>query len=111
MTHLRTAVESFDRIGARPWAEQAARELRASGVHARRRPPSRDEELTPQEFQIAVAIAEGLSNRGAAARFFLSPKTIEKHLSSVYRKLGIRSRVELVRRLGSRTENGTEGKA
>jgi len=44
-------------------------------------------------------VAAGASNREAAAALFVSPKTIESHLNSVYRKLGIRSRTELVRRL------------
>ena len=53
------------------------------------------EELTPQELQIALLLAAGRTTREAAAALFLSPKTIEYHLRSVYRKLGIRSREEL----------------
>ena len=46
---------------------------------------------------MARAVAEGATNREVAARMFLSDKTIERHLSSVYRKLGIRSRSQLAR--------------
>jgi DNA-binding CsgD family transcriptional regulator len=53
------------------------------------------DELTPQELQIAVLLAEGRTTRQAAAALFLSPKTIEYHLRNLYRKLGIHSRDEL----------------
>jgi DNA-binding CsgD family transcriptional regulator len=53
------------------------------------------DQLTPQELQIALLLAEGRTTREAAAAMFLSPKTIEYHLRSVYRKLGVRSRSEL----------------
>ena len=51
--------------------------------------------LTPQELQIAMLLAEGRTTREAAAALFLSPKTIEYHLRNAYRKLGVRSRQEL----------------
>ena len=51
--------------------------------------------LTPQEFQIARGVAEGLSNVEVAATLFVSRKTVEAHLTRVYRKLGVRSRTEL----------------
>ncbi len=60
--------------------------------------PRSDGELSPRELQVARTVARGLTNREAAARLFLSEKTIERHLSSVYRKLGLRSRAELARR-------------
>ena len=51
--------------------------------------------LTPQELQVALALAEGRTTREAAAKLYLSPKTIEYHLRNVYDKLEIRSREEL----------------
>jgi DNA-binding CsgD family transcriptional regulator len=96
---LRTALAAFHRIGAEPWAERARMELRATGEHIRRRDPSDAEQLTPQELQIALVVAEGLSNRDVGARLFLSPKTVEFHLTRIYRKLEIHSRSELVRRI------------
>jgi DNA-binding NarL/FixJ family response regulator len=96
---LRSALATFDRIGAQPWAERARIELRASGARLQRRDPTAAERLTPQELQIALVVAEGLTNRDVAARLFLSPKTVEFHLTRIYRKLEIHSRAELVRRM------------
>jgi DNA-binding CsgD family transcriptional regulator len=98
---LRAALETFDRIDARPWAERARGELRTTGEKLRRREPHEAEELTPQELQIALQVAEGRSNKEAGAALFLSHKTIEFHLSRIYRKLGIHSRAELIRRFAS----------
>ena len=51
--------------------------------------------LTPQELQVALTVAGGASNREAACRLFLSPKTVEYHLSHIYVKLGVASRKAL----------------
>jgi DNA-binding CsgD family transcriptional regulator len=96
---LRAALEAFELLGARPWADAAAQELRATGETARRRGDGDGAELTPQERQIAVMLAEGRTTRQAAAALFLSPKTVEYHLRHVYLKLGISSREELARSL------------
>ncbi len=95
---LREALSMFEEIGASAWADRAATELDASGERRRSAAVSR-EHLTPRELQIAVAVAEGGSNREVAAELFLTPKTVEFHLTRVYRKLGVRSRTELVRLL------------
>jgi DNA-binding CsgD family transcriptional regulator len=97
--HLREALAVFERLEAMPWVERARTELRATGERLRARDASTDEELTPQELQIALVVAEGKTNREAGAQLFLSPKTVEWHLGHVYRKLGVRSRAELVRAL------------
>jgi DNA-binding CsgD family transcriptional regulator len=94
---LREALVTFARLGAQPWAQRARTELRASGERVRRGSPTATEQLTPQELQVALEVARGSTNREAAASLFLSPKTIEFHLRNIYRKLGIRSRTELVR--------------
>ena len=99
--HLRAAAEAFERLGAATWAEAAAAELAATGETARRRDPTTLDELTPQELQIALLLAEGKTTREAAAAVFLSPKTVEYHLRHVYRKLEIRSREELAARFSS----------
>ena len=96
---LRSALEVFDRIGAAGFAERARQELRATGETLRTRTDDEPERLTAQELQIALLVARGATNREAAASLFLSPKTVEKHLSNAYRKLGVRSRSELARRL------------
>ena len=72
-----------------------ARELAATGETARRRDVTTLNDLTPQELQIALSLAEGRTTGGTAAALFLSPKTIEYRLHNVYRKLSIRSRSEL----------------
>ncbi len=98
-THLRGAADGFRNLGASRWEQRAQSELRASGARLRRSDPNHRDELTPQELQVAMVIAEGVTNREAGARLFLSPKTIEVHLSRAYRKLGVRTRTELARRL------------
>jgi ATP/maltotriose-dependent transcriptional regulator MalT len=95
--HLRGAIEAFERLGARPWAERAARELRATGETARKRDISPLAELTPQELQVARLVGEGATNKAVAAQLFVSPKTVEYHLRKVFAKLGIASRSELFR--------------
>jgi DNA-binding CsgD family transcriptional regulator len=57
----------------------------------------RPDRLTPAELQVARAICDGMNNAEAAAALFVSRKTVESHLTRVYRKLGIRSRSDLVR--------------
>jgi DNA-binding CsgD family transcriptional regulator len=88
-------VDLFDHLGADPWSEMARTELAATGETARRRDVTTLNDLTPQELQIALSLAEGHTSRETAVALFLSPKTIEYHLRSVYRKLGIGSRSEL----------------
>ena len=92
---LRAALKTFDQLGAAPWAERAMTELQASGETARVRNESTRQLLTPQELQVALTLAEGATTREAAARLYLSPKTVEYHLRHVYDKLEIRSREEL----------------
>jgi DNA-binding CsgD family transcriptional regulator len=92
---LRAAIDVFDSLGAEPWSNLARVELEATGETARKRDPSTLDQLTPQELQIALLLADGRTTREAAASMFLSPKTIEYHLRNVYRKLGIHSRPEL----------------
>ena len=83
---------------AAPWLARARDELRASGRRLRTRDSDRDQ-LTPREAQIAGQVAEGKSNREVADALYLTPKTVEFHLTRVYRKLGVRSRSELVRKM------------
>ncbi|BCJ45620.1 transcriptional regulator [Actinoplanes ianthinogenes] len=98
---LHAALDGFTEAGADGWAAQCRTEIAATGRGAA---PAADpvEGLTAQEWQVALTAAEGLSNREIAARMFLSPRTVEHHLGSVYRKLGLRSRGELTRRLADR---------
>ena len=92
---LRAGLAIFEELGAAAWSERARTELAASGETARRREAATLDELTPQEVQISLLLAEGKTTREAAAALFLSPKTIEYHLRNAYRKLAIHSRDEL----------------
>jgi DNA-binding CsgD family transcriptional regulator len=94
---LRAALATFEAVGAVPWANRARAELEATGEKIPRRDPTAPEKLTPQELQIALQVAEGKTNREVAAALFLSPKTVEHHLTHVYRKLELHSRAELIR--------------
>jgi DNA-binding CsgD family transcriptional regulator len=96
--HLKSALSIFERLGAAPWATRARSELRATGETVADSNPSSSERLTVQELKVALRVAEGATNRETAAELFLSVKTVEVHLSHIYKKLGIRSRTELARR-------------
>jgi DNA-binding CsgD family transcriptional regulator len=94
---LRASLEVFDRLSALPWSERTESELRACGVTSHRRGELAFFDLTPQEFQVARLVGEGLTNRDAAAQLYLSTRTVDHHLRNVYVKLGITSRAELMR--------------
>jgi DNA-binding CsgD family transcriptional regulator len=99
--HLHAAIETFDRLGAAPWKARAEAELGGTAPHVgSRRDPA--ERLSPQELQVALVVGGGATNREAAAALFVTAKTIEFHLSHIYRKLGIRSRSELARVVATR---------
>jgi DNA-binding NarL/FixJ family response regulator len=110
--YLRSAHETFERLGATPWAEQAGAELLATGETARKRDVSTADQLTPQELQIARFVSEGETNRSIATLMFLSPRTVDYHLRKIFMKLGLSSRAELMRMflsddtLAHRTETG-----
>ncbi|MEV4348209.1 AAA family ATPase [Actinoplanes sp. NPDC049596] len=93
---LRSAVATFDALGATPWADRARSELRATG-ETRRKPIDALGVLTPQEQQIARLAADGLSNREIGERLFLSPRTISTHLYRIYPKVNVSTRAELAR--------------
>jgi DNA-binding CsgD family transcriptional regulator len=97
LTH---ASDTFHRLGARVWAQRADRELAAAG-YPRRSPVASSPwiELTAAETRVAQIILEGATYREAARTLVVSPRTIESHLRQIYRKVGVRSRGELVRRL------------
>jgi len=104
---LTAALDAFERLGARPWAERVRAELRATGGPAgTRRASAVAEQLTPHELQIALLVAQGMTNREAAAALFLSPKTIEYHLGQIYRKLDVRGRAQLARFMAMESAEG-----
>jgi DNA-binding NarL/FixJ family response regulator len=84
----------FDGLGAALWSGRATAELaRIPG-----RGPA-TAELTAAERRVAELVAEGLANKEIAARLFVTPRTVEAHLSKVYAKLGVRSRAQLAVRM------------
>jgi len=94
---LTEALGTFQRLGARSWAERGQAELRACGVAVTRPPGEPDvlEELTPQQRQIVRLASDGLTDREIADRLFLSPRTVSSHLYRSYPKLGVASRHQL----------------
>jgi DNA-binding CsgD family transcriptional regulator len=98
--HLRAAYESFDAWGASLFAERARVELLATGETARRRVPETRFDLTPQERQVALLAASGLTNAEIASRLFITTSTVEFHLNKVFRKLGLTSRRQIAAALG-----------
>ena len=93
---LQAAMEALDALGALPWSERARQELRAAGGSIQgRQVPERQEELTPQELQVALMAAEGLTNREIGQKLYLSPRTVGSHLYRIYPKLDITSRFQL----------------
>jgi DNA-binding CsgD family transcriptional regulator len=94
-SHLTAAHDMLTSMGAGGFAARAARELRAVGQRARGRGPETLAELTPQELQVAQLVASGMTNKEVALELFLSARTIDAHLRSVFSKLGISSRRQL----------------
>jgi DNA-binding CsgD family transcriptional regulator len=91
---LEEARAAFATLAAVPWRERAEGELRQIG--GRR---ASGDQLTPAEQRVADRVAHGDTNRQVAAALYLSPKTVEGHLRSIFRKLGVHSRSELTRRV------------
>jgi DNA-binding NarL/FixJ family response regulator len=87
---LEQAHTIFEQLGARLWCERARLELARTGVHR-----TTGGELSAAEQRVADLAAGGATNKAIAAQLFMSVKTVEAHLSRVYRKLGVHSRTEL----------------
>ncbi|MEU8828061.1 AAA family ATPase [Streptomyces sp. NPDC048636] len=94
-TELNTALETFRRLGARPWIDRAHAELRAAGVDSAPTAPDALTSLTPQQQHIIRLAAQGLSNREIGERLFLSPRTVGSHLYRSFPKLGVTARSQL----------------
>lgn len=94
---LRAALESFEHLGMEAWANRARDELRATGETPASPTRHALATLTSQELRIAIAAAEGATNRAIAARMFVSTRTIDYHIRKIFQKTGVTSRVELMR--------------
>ncbi|MFZ1179298.1 MAG: LuxR C-terminal-related transcriptional regulator, partial [Mycobacterium sp.] len=91
------------------WAEGAALSTEEAIAYAqrgrgeRKRPTNGWASLTPMEQAVVRLVQEGLGNKDIGARLFISPRTVQTHLTHVYAKLGISSRVQLVQEAGRRS--------
>ena len=92
---LREALDTAHRAGARPLAEYAETELRATGARPRRVVLTGLDSLTASERRIAELASQGLTNREIAQTLFITARTVEGHLTTVFRKLMLDSRDEL----------------
>jgi DNA-binding CsgD family transcriptional regulator len=102
---LREGIELAHRCGATALIERANDELAATGAHRRTVLLSGLDELTASERRVAQMAAEDLSNKEIAQALFVTVKTIEQHLSRVYRKLDLSSRRQLAGALGASAES------
>jgi DNA-binding NarL/FixJ family response regulator len=98
---LREGVDLAIRCSSQPLVDQGEAELAATGARPRRLLLSGVESLTASERRVADFAAKGLSNKDIAQTLFVTTKTVEVHLSNVYRKLGIGSRNDLPQALGT----------
>lgn len=102
---LRAARDLYDSLGAATYVERCDRELKATGLDVGNLPDPADSvltaardhhvQLTAQEQAVAELVAAGATNKEAARVLFLAEKTVQYHLTRLYRKMGIRSRSEL----------------
>jgi DNA-binding CsgD family transcriptional regulator len=111
---LRRAHDDFEDFGMSGFADRAGSELLATGERARKRTVETHLDLTPQEMRISELAAQGATNQDIAGQLFISPATVEYHLTKVYRKLGIRSRTQLAStfvQLGRQNGSRDDGEA
>lgn len=107
VTALRDAMGEKDFDAA--WAEGAALSIKETIAYAqrghswRKRPATGWESLTPTEIDVVRLVGEGLANKDIATRLFVSPRTVQTHLTHVYTKLGFTSRLQLAQAAARRT--------
>jgi DNA-binding CsgD family transcriptional regulator len=99
LEHLTRAQTLFHDLGAAPYTEHVEQELRACGLQPRIRTYSEASALTPQELAVANLVCKGMTNRDVATELFISGKTVEAHLGSIYAKVGVHSRTQLTLKL------------
>ena len=91
---LKRAAKAFDHLGARPWADRAQAEFRASAATGRPA-TERNAPLSPQERRIAELAGAGATTKQIAVQLTVSPRTVDTHLRNLYPKLGVTSRAAL----------------
>jgi DNA-binding CsgD family transcriptional regulator/tetratricopeptide (TPR) repeat protein len=108
---LRAALTELARLGARPLAAVVARKLRGLGVRGLARGPrpatrANPANLTAREAEVLALVTQGLRNADIARRLFVSPKTVDHHVSAILAKLGVRTRGEAAREAARLRING-----
>jgi DNA-binding CsgD family transcriptional regulator len=98
---LRRALELAEICGTKPLADEVRTEIHATGARPRTAALKGVRSLTASERRVVDLAAEGQSNRDIAQTLYVTPKTVEVHLSNAYRKLGIGSRRDLARALAT----------
>ena len=101
VARLRAARQRLITLGAWPCLQACDSELAAAGAPAGPETVPAFVGLTPAEQSVACLVATSRSNRQAAAELYVSVKTVEFHLGHIFDKLGIRSRKELITRIGA----------
>ncbi len=101
VARLRSARQRLITLGARPFVETCDRELAAADAPEGSQTPPSLPGLTPGEQAVARLVGTGRTNRQAAAELYVSVKTVEYHLGNIFAKLGIRSRKDLITRIGA----------
>ena len=101
VARLRSARQRLITLGARPYLQTCDRELAAAGAPVEPETTPAFVGLTPAEQAVARLVVTGHSNRQAAAELYISVKTVESHLGHIFAKLGIRSRKDLITRIGA----------
>ena len=99
------ALAGYQRMGAVPDRDRALGRMRALGVRRGSRDAHRDAtygwaSLTATETRIAALVRDGMTNREIGTRLFVSPRTVQTHVSHILQKTGLRSRVEIARFAG-----------
>jgi len=94
-TEVEQARNTLAAAGAQPWVARCDREAAALGMIVADHGARASTILTSRELQVARWLVAGLTFKQIGARLFLSPRTVESHGQTVYRKLGVRGRAEL----------------
>jgi DNA-binding CsgD family transcriptional regulator/tetratricopeptide (TPR) repeat protein len=101
---LEQAVAVLEPLNATIWASRARDELARIGL----RRPTRSDGLTPAQQRVAQLVAAGMSNREIAGELYMSLRTVETHLTKIYRQVGVKSRAQLAATMAAQASGPTE---
>jgi DNA-binding CsgD family transcriptional regulator len=104
---LERSLAMFEPMAAQMWVNRTRDELSRIGL----RRPAVSEGLTAAQTRVAELVVEGMSNREIAVTLYMSPRSVEAHLTKIYREYGVRSRAQLVAALSATPESASNGAA